>query len=805
MTKELKVENLRRECDPDQFDFETTEELEPLREIIGQDRALDAIRLGLGVKDERNRYNIYVAGQSGTGKTSAVDHFLKRVSKEEETPPDICYVHNFSDPDKPRYLAFPAGEGTEFREDMQSLVDHLDDGVSETFESQEYKERKSKIDREFNERKKQLFGRLEEEAESRGFILQRTPFGLNTVPRTEDGQPMGQEQFQQLSEEEREELEKSQEELQELVQETMQEVMELEEERNEKMRELNKEAVSFLLDPVISKLRSKYDESEKVLEYLDEVEEDILENIENFTEDQGGQNLPPALSNAMQEQDKFKKYRVNVFIDNSEGEGAPVVMQQNATYPNLFGSVEKKAQFGMMSTDFTMIKPGALHKANGGYLVLKASNLFRYGLSWEGLKAALNCGEIKIEDPAQMLGYSSTKGLRPEPIPLDIKIVLIGNRRIYHLLNRFEEDFPKLFNIKADFEPDMDREKKQEEQVAQFIASQSRNNSEVKDFHKSGVAKLVDVVSTMARDKEKLSAQFSEITEVIKESSYWAEEAEEEFVKREHVEKAIEEKIERRSMIKDRIQEMIDRDKIMIDTEGEEVGQITGLSVLDSGDFTFGKPSRITANVYAGKEGVVNIEREADLSGNTHTKGIMILKGYLGQKFAYDKPLSLTANIAFEQSYSMIDGDSASSTELYAILSSLADLPVKQGIAVTGSVNQKGELQPIGGAKEKVEGYFDTCKAKGLTGEQGVMLPQKNVDNLMLNDEVIEAVDKDQFHIYPVEKISEGIEILTGVPAGVERKNGKYEEGTVFAKVDQRIREIGEALNGGAKEEDEEE
>ena len=804
MTRELGSSDLRRTCSPDNFSFDTTEELEPLKEIIGQDRALDAIELGLGVKDDENRYNIYVAGQPGTGKNSAVNKFLEKVSKEEEAPPDICYVHNFEYPDKPQYLQLDAGKGCEFKEDMDELVEHLEDGVSDTFETGEYKKRKETIDQEFNQKKKALFEQLEEEADEKGFILQRTPFGLNTVPKTEDGDPMDQQEFSELEDERREELEDRQEELQTRIQETMQQVMEAEEERNEKIQNLKKEAISFLLDPMFRKLKEKYKENEKAVDYLHAVKEDILENIDEFTnQNSGGQ--PAAMAQIASNQDQFVKYRVNVLINNGDTEGAPVVVEDNATYPNLFGAVEKKAQFGMMSTDFTMVKPGALHEANGGYLVLKAKNLFRYGLSWEGLKVALNQGEINIEDPAQMLGYASTKGLQPEPIPLNIKVVIIGNRRIYNILNNFEEDFQKLFNVKSDFDFEMDWKEEEEVKIARFIRDQADNSSEIRHFDRTGVAKVVEYSSEMARDKEKLSTKFSEITELVKESSYWAKQEGTEHVDGSHVKKAMEEKIERRSLIKDKIQEYIDRGKIFIDTEGKEVGQITGLSVLRTGDFSFGKPARITANVYAGKEGVVNIDREADLSGNTHTKGVMILKGYLGRKFAYDKPLSLTANIAFEQSYSMVDGDSASSTELYAIISSLAEAEINQGIAVTGSVNQKGEIQPIGGAKEKVEGFYEVCKAKGLTGDQGVILPQKNVDNLMLNDEVIDSVEAGDFHIYPVETVSEGLEILTGETAGAEMKDGEYEEGTIFARADDKIRKIYDALQKNGDKEDEEE
>ena len=804
MTKELDPSQLRRETNPDDFDFETTEEIEPLKKILGQDRALDAIKVGLGVKDDQNRYNIYVAGEPGTGKNSAVDQFLEEVSREESPPPDLCYVHNFSSPYHPEYLKFSAGKGTEFREDMEELIDHLKEGVSDTFESGEYQQRKKSIDKKFNEKKKKLFQELEEEAEEKNFVLQRTPFGLNTVPKNEEGEPMDQEEFQGLSEEERETIEKKQEELKASIESTMQRIMDVEDERSKALQELNKEAISFFLDPMMQRLLSKYSENEKAVKYLENVKSDILENIDEFTNDTGNNKVPPWLAQAADGQDKFKKYRVNVLVDNSDTEGAPVVVQDNATYPNLFGSVEKRAQFGTMSTDFTMIRPGALHEANGGYLVLKATNLFRYGMSWEGLKVALNTGQIKIEDPAQMLGYSSAKGLQPEPIELNVKVVLIGNRRIYDILNRLDEDFRKLFTIRSDFDYEMERNGEYEKQIPCFIKARIEEDDSITDFSREAVAKLVDYISEMASDQEKLSAKFSEITELIKESSFWAEERGCEYVRAKDVQRAVNEQINRKSLVKDKIEEMVDRGKILVDTEGERVGQITGLSVLNMGNFSFGKPARITANTYAGKEGVVNIDREADLSGSTHTKGIMILKGYLGDKFAYDKPLSLTANITFEQTYSKVDGDSASSTELYAILSSLSDVPIKQGIAVTGSVNQKGDIQPIGGVNEKIEGFFKVCEINGLTGDQGVIIPAQNVDNLMLKEDVIEAVKEGKFHIYPVESVKEGMKILTDLEAG-ELEDGRYPENSLFGKVDARLREIREALNGENSEEEKDE
>lgn len=792
--KELRADQLRKKCDLNNFDFETTKEVEPLQEIIGQDRAVSALQLGLQIKDKQNRYNIYVVGAPGTGKMSAVKHYLEQISSKEKTPPDLCYVHNFENPYTPRYLRLSPGTGVALKKDMEKLIEMLKEDIPEVFESDAYKSRKKAIDEKYNQKKNKLFSQLEKEAEKMGFALQRTPIGIKTIPLIQ-GKPIDEEAYNQLTENEKKDIEKKQKELQEEIEDIIKEVGSIEEERSKETDQLSKEAASFVVEPKIAQLKEEYSDYPKILSYLESVKKDILQNVSDF-QSGGNQHQLQQLQKLQMPSgvgDKFKKYDVNVIVDNSKCEGAPVVVQDNATYYNLFGKVERRVQFGLMTADFTMIKSGSLHEANGGYLVLSANNLFRYGISWEALKIAIKSGEIRIEDPAHMLGYSATEGLKPEAIGLDAKIIIIGNQRIYRLLQAYEEDFKKLFTVKSEFDYQMDRTRGYEDKFASFIKARCEESEDLKHFHKSGLAKLVEYSSECAGDQKKLSARFSDCMTIIREASYWAKKDGSEFVKDEHVNKAIEAQDYRANLIEEKIQEMIQRNEILVDTEGAKVGQVNGLSYIDLGDFAFGKPSRITANVYTGKEGVVNIERESDLSGKVHTKGIMILKGYLGEKFAYDKPLSLSGSIAFEQSYSKIDGDSASSTELYAILSSLADVPIKQGIAVTGSVNQKGEIQPIGGVNEKIYGFFKTCKSKGLTGNQGVIIPKQNVDNLMLRQEVIEAVEQGDFHIYPVATVSEGIEILTGTPAGQFKKD-RYEEGSLYHKVDERLRKISERL-----------
>ena len=798
MVKGLESQDLRYTCDPSAFDFETTAQLEPLNRIIGQERAIEALKLGLGIRDFKNRYNIYVAGGPGTGKMSAVEHFLSQASVDEPQPPDLCYVHNFENPYNPKYLELPAGKGCQFRTDLEQHIKRLRREIPKVFDSDEFKARSKKITERFSERRTALLEEMESKARELGFSIQRTPIGINTLPLREDGEPLSQEDYDALPEDEREEIRERQSQVQSLIQEKLQEVARIDEEREAEVKKLAKEAVLFMLEPHFVQLKSKYEGLDKVLAYIDAVKSDVVENLEAF-QNTGAKKAQ--LPFAMPQQDPFKKYTVNLLVDNTETEGAPVIVEQNATYPNLFGAIERKVQMGVAVTDFSMIKPGSLHRANGGYLVLDANNLFRLGISWEALKIAIKRREIRIEDPWQMLGYSTTEGLRPEPLPFRIKLIIIGNPYIYELLHFYDEDFAKLFNVKADFGTDMDRTPEREQEFAQFLSSCCSQDGSVVPFDPSGVARLIEYATELTGDRKKLSCQFGTLISIVKEASYWARTGGAEAVTGEHVMQALQQKDYRRDRIDERIREMIARGHIFVDTEGGEPGQVNGLAVLQVGDYAFGKPSRITAAVQAGKAGIVDIEREAKLGGKTHSKGIMILRGYLGERFAVEKPLSFSASLAFEQSYSMVDGDSASSTELYAILSALSGLPIRQGLAVTGSVNQKGEIQPIGGVNEKVEGFYRVCKAKGLTGEQGVLVPAANVDNLMLDEEVVEAVADGTFHVYPIVTVEEGIELLTGTPAGERTEDGTYPEGTVFARIQERV----DAMREAQKEEEEEE
>ncbi|MFC2099898.1 Lon protease family protein [Candidatus Bipolaricaulota bacterium] len=557
-----------------------------------------------------------------------------------------------------------------------------------------------------------------------------------------------------------------------------------------------------MIEPHFNALQARYDGLTKVLSYLGDMKKDVVENLDSFQN--GGQAKKSPFPFPMPQTDPFKKYTVNVLVDNAKTEGAPVVVEQNATYPNLFGSIDRRVQMGVAITDFTMIKPGSLHRANGGYLVLNANNLFRLGISWEALKIAIKRREIHIEDPWQMMGYSTTEGLRPEPVPFHIKLVIIGSPYIYEMLHHYDEDFSKLFNVKADFGTEMDRTPEHEQQMAHFLGSCCAQDGAVLPFDPSGVAKMVEHATELTGDQTKLTCEFGSLVSVVKEAAYWARTGGAEHVGAEHVIKALNERDFRHDRIDAKIREMIERGTIFVDTEGEAAGQVNGLAVLQMGNYAFGKPSRITASVHAGKGGLVDIEREAKLGGKTHTKGIMILKGFLGERFAQERPLSFGASLAFEQSYSMIDGDSASSTELYAILSALSGLPIRQGLAVTGSVNQKGHVQPIGGVNEKVEGFYRVCKAKGLTNDQGVLIPAANVENLMLDEEVVEAVQAGRFHVYPVASIEEGIELLTGAAAGEREEDGAYPEESVFGRVVARLDAIHETMKAAAKNDEDE-
>jgi len=800
--KELRVEQLKKTCDYEMFDFETTKEIEPLEGIIGQERASRAMEFGVRV--EKQGYNIYVAGLNGTGRNTYTRSIIERIAREKPVPEDWCYVYNFEDPDQPIDISMPSGIGAQFKEDMDKLNQKLKEQIPKAFSGEEYNKRKSRILQQFQEESAKLMEELNETAKEYGFIFKRNVNGFISIPLI-DGKPVSEEQYRELDEETLKEIEERNGQLQMITVEVFNKIKELEREIQDVLKKLDEEVGMNAAGYLIKQMKQKYERfnCERVLEHLDRVQKDIIENVTDFKgneEDSSSTNIPWLVK--AKKTDHTFKYRVNLFIDSSKLEHAPVIIENNPTYYNLIGKVEYENQLGVLTTNFTKIKPGALHRANGGYLIIQARDVLTNQFAWEALKRALKTKQVSIENIGEHIGYVATSSLKPKPIPLDVKVVMIGNYNIHQLLYNLDEDYKKLFKIKADFEIEMNKNDEHMYKIASFISKRCKVEN-LRHFHKSAVGKVIEYSSRLAERQNKLSTRFNEIVEIIDESDAWAGMEDARYVMEEHVTKAIKEKIYRSNKYEKKIQEYIMDGTILIDTEGTVVGQVNGLSVLDMGEYSFGRPSRITAATYAGKKGIINIEREAKMSGNIHDKGVLILSGYLGRKFAQKSPLSLTTSIAFEQSYGGIDGDSASSTELYAVLSSLSEIPIKQNIAVTGSVNQNGEIQPIGGANQKIEGFFRVCMGKGLTGDQGVMIPYQNVDNLMLDDDVIEAVREGKFHIYPVKTVEQGIEILTGIPAGVPDLEGNYPEGTVYRKVQKKLEDFRKIVEKSEEEDKE--
>jgi lon-related putative ATP-dependent protease len=773
------------------FKCDSTEELEPKDGIIGQDRALSALKFGLNIA--KAGFNVYVSGLAGTGRTTAIKSFVEALAAKKATPSDWCYVHNFGDAYCPKALRVPAGTGKKLRRDMEVTIEDARRSLVQTFTSKEYAQRREEITEDFNKKKETVFKTLEKKARERGFILQTTPVGVLFIPAA-DGETMSEEAYNELGTKEKEELKKKQ---QELTDELKEQIARLTSERSaidKQLEDTDREVASYSIKHLFTKLREKYAELPQVVDYLKEVEQDIVANFEQFREEpKGREGDPMAAMREMAQKQALRKYEVNLLVDNSELKGAPVVLELNPTFNNLFGRIEKEAQFGALSTDFTMIKSGSLHRANGGYLVVRIEDILTNFQSWEGLKRTLRDGKMVIEELGERLGFVVTKSLKPEPIPLEVKVVLIGEPIFYYLLLRLDPDFKELFKVKADFDSRMDRTKTNLKNYAGVIC-RICNSENLKHLSRDALAQIIEHSSRLAGDQGKLSTLFADIADILREASFWAEQDKAKHIEGKHVDKAIEEKVYRSNLIQQRINEMIDKGMIIIDAAGEKTGQVNGLAVIDLGDFAFGRPNRITASVGVGREGLIDIEREAKLGGPLHTKGVMILSGYITDKYVGEIPLSLSARLVFEQSYEEVEGDSASSTELYAILSRLADVPIKQGIAVTGSVNQKGEVQAIGGINEKIEGFFEVCRAKGLNQGQGVLIPTANIQNLMLKEEVAAAVKEGKFHIYPVSTIDQGIEVLTGVKAGKLGKSGHFPPGSINDRVQKRLTSLAERM-----------
>jgi predicted ATP-dependent protease len=785
------VERLRWRCDPAIFPFETTDELPPDELMVGQERAVRALDFGLGVPQPG--YNVFVTGPTGTGRTTYARQKIEQLAALRPTPSDWCYVYNFQQPDEPVAIRFAPGEGRRFRRDMARLVDELREGIRQLLASEHFGKRRRDTLRAYEDRVNAVWQQLEGEARQLGFTIQRTPAGVFPLPVGPSGEPLAPELLERLPAQQREALEARARQLGERIGEALRQVRNLEREARDALHQLERDAVDRVVERVLEPVRERYGTNPRVAAYLDGLKHDVVENLDLFKEEEESARPLFPLPVEVRRRDPFLRYRVNLLVDHAETRGAPVVIEPNPTFYNLIGKVEYRGEFGALVTDFTMIKPGALHRANGGFLLLQLRDVALAPMAWEALKRSLRSREIRIENLGEQLGLIPTATLRPEPIPLDVKVVLIGNTLVYHLLYLFDEDFRELFKIRADFDVDLPRSEATLREYVQALGVVARRQG-LLPFHRDAIARLVEYSVRVAGDQEKLTALFHEVVKVLAEASAWAQREGATVVRAAHVDRALEEKVFRSNRIEERIREAIVQGQLLVDIDGARVGTVNGLAVHLLGDYTFGRPNRITARTYVGSRGVVNIERETQMSGRIHSKGVFILANYLGGRYAQDRPLTLNASLTFEQTYEEVEGDSASSTELYTLLSDLGQVPIEQGIAVTGSVNQHGQIQPIGGVNEKIEGFYYVCKALGLTGRQGVIIPAQNVRNLMLHDEVVEAVRRGQFHIWAVRTVDEGLEILTGLPAGERGPNGKFPEGTVNARVARRLEELAERL-----------
>ena len=794
---EIPADKLAWLCDLSFLPFTCTAEMTPLEDFIGQQRAIRAIEFGLGVN--KPGFNIFVTGLTGTGKTSIIKAFLKKVTADRippatdsAFPEDWCYVYNFSDPDRPQVLKIRRGRGKILKTDMEQLIQNLQREAKKMFESDEFAHQRQGMIEEIQKKQQEMMEALMEEANKNDFTLRMTPSGIVLLP-TKDGKPVQESDYLALSATEKKRLEEKRSDIERRVEETLREGKKLERDIAEKLEAVEMQAGEYLVRIPLAELKEKYQDHPKVLGHLDGVREHILKNLQRLMASDAGPGMAQMAPLQMAEppRDPFLPYRVNVFVDNSDTQGPPIIVETNPSYHNLFGVVEKKPIVGGYITDFTLIKAGSISRANGGYLVLYDRDVLANPGVWEALQRVIKNRELRIEEPGAFFGWFPPQGLRPEPIPTDTKVIMIGDPFLYRTLATVDPDFRETFKVKADFDFQIDRTQENIVAFACFISDYCQREG-LRHFDTSGVARVIEHCARLVEDQEKLSTRFSDMADLLVESDYWASKDNAELVSGKHVERAVVEKIFRLNLVEKRLQEMIAEGTLLVDIEGSVVGQVNGLAIYQLGDFSFGKPSRITAKTFMGRGGIINIERESKLSGKTHDKGVLILSGYLGGKYAQERPLSLSSSICFEQSYDGVDGDSASSTELYAILSSLSEIPIKQGIAVTGSVNQNGEIQAIGGINYKIEGFFDVCRLKGLTGEQGILMPRSNLRNLMLRPDIVEAVKDGKFHVYAVSTIDEGIEVLTGVPAGTRDREGQYPEASVNGRVEKKLLQYAE-------------
>ena len=796
--RELGVEQLRFHCDESCLNFETTADVAPLAEMIGQERAVSAVEFGLNTNNPG--YNIFISGMVGTGKFTYAEQAVRKWALKKQVPQDWCYVNNFEDSSHPLAIALAAGTGHVFCREMEELLENLQNDVPKAFSSDDYEREKNSIMKEFQAQRGTLLQEFGEKAEALSVLPQWSPTGFMAMPLL-DGNPVSPEEFEKLDKEKKEEIAAHMHAVHELAMVVVRQIQHLEREVRDKLKEMDGKVGMYVVGQLIDELQEKYAANQGVSTYLEALKQNVVKNINDFKQSSSGEEEGPmALFRKSTQEAMRERYGVNLLVDNRTCDGAPVVVEINPNYYNLFGRVEYASRMGVVSTDFTMIKPGAFHLANGGYLIVNALDVLTNPGVWDGMKRVLKTKKMYIESLGEQYGLIAMSSVKPQAIPVDVKVVMMGASYIYHLLYQYDGDFRKLFKIHADFDVQMENTPANIAKMAAFTRTTIQKEN-LKEFTRAAVARVVEHSARLSGSQTKLTTRFNEIVEILCEADTLATLEGAAITDAEHVRRAIAGKRYRANKYEDLIHDMFREGKYLIDTDGEKIGQVNGLAVMGVGEYAFGKPSRITANTYLGRAGIVNVERETKMSGPSHSKGVLILGAYLGNQYAQKIPLSVTASLTFEQMYDEVDGDSASSTELYAILSSLSELPLRQDIAVTGSVNQKGEIQPIGGVTEKIEGFFEVCRIKGLTGRQGVMIPRQNVKDLALNEDVAAAVGEGRFHIYPVASVDEGIELLTGVAAGQRNRRGDFPKDSVHGRVIAKLKFYHKAYSaGGGKE-----
>ena len=794
----LSPEELKCRCDPRRLNFKTTADVMPLEGMIGQDRAVKAMEFGLQIKHAG--YNIFMTGFTGTGRLSYALSAVKKIAAGESLPEDWLYVYNFDSPGEPLALSLPAGKGSAFGRLLEGLIEDLKEAIPKAFDTEDYERQKAAYMKEFQDQRHAYLDELNKTASEHSFALKRTSSGFVTVPLV-DGEQVSEKDYASLEQPVKDDLEKKSTAVQLKAMEITRRIQSAERGLKEKFTELDQKIAISATGHLFNEIIEKYSDFPKVQRYLEALREDVLSNLGEFRDDKEEQSFPLFWLRQQSKEQAELRYEVNLMVDHRETEGAPLVYETNPSYYNLLGRLEYENRLGAVVTDFTMLKAGAFHRANGGYLILQANDTLAGIQSWEVLKRALKNKEIRIEALGEQYALTTFSTLRPEPIPLQLKVIMIGNPLLYQMLYYYDEDFRKLFKVKVDFDVEMEKHDHNMDKMAGFIAYHCEQEK-LRHFDRAAVAKTIEYSVRLAENQEKLSTRFNDIVELLYEADTWAGIEGKKIVQAAHVEKALSEKVYRSNRYEQKIQEAVEKGQILLDFEDTRVGQVNALTVIDQGDYQFGRPAKVTASVHPGRRGIVDIERESKLSGKIHDKGMLILGGYLGRRYSRKVPLSLSASLCFEQSYSGVEGDSASAAELFALLSSISGIPLKQGFAVTGSINQNGEMQPIGGVNSKIEGFFYACRKRGLTGEQGVIIPETNRDNLMLCDEVIGAVDAGEFHIYAVTTADEALSLLTGREAGTELADGSFPSGTVNAAVVEQLQQFGKVLRHQKEQEE---